>query len=96
MKKEKFDWGNFFVSTVADWRLCEIPDRDPDFVSFSGSAYWNLGDRVRRWSDHWGPNIASCCWYLDYKTINRGCSFCGECYYEDFKPITNLHWLEEF
>jgi len=81
---------NFFVGTVANWHRCETPDRDPDFVSFTGSTYWDLGDRVRRWSDHWGPNVASCCWYYEFQTLKLKYCLCGECYYEDFKSIRSL------
>ena len=85
--KKKYSFMDFFVRTVANYSLCEVPDRPPDFVSYSGSTYWNLGDRVRRWSNHWGPRIASCQWYLDFETLNLNYSLCGECYYEDFRPI---------
>ena len=83
MERRSFE--NFFVGTVANWVRAEIPDRDPDYVSYSGSAYWDYGDRVRRWSDHWGPNIASCRWYLEFQTLTM--MACGECYYEDFRSI---------
>lgn len=84
------DFSNFFVGTVANWSLCEVPERSPDFYSWSGSTYWDLGDRVRRWSNHWGPNIRSCCWYLDFHTLKLGECVCGECLYEDFRPVWSL------
>lgn len=84
------NWSNFYIQTVADWRLCEIPDRVPDYVSFSGSAYWDLGDRVRRLSDHWGKRISTCCWYLDYRCVKSKYCLCGECFYDDFRPISNI------
>lgn len=82
--RKVYHWGNFYVETVANWSRCEIPDREPDYVSFTGSAYWDYGDRVRRCSDHWGIKIASCSWYLDFKTYNGIDGLCGECYYEEF------------
>ena len=81
------DFENFFVGTVANWTLCEIPDRPPDYVSFTGSAYWDYGDRVRRWSDHWGI-VKSCRWYLDFHTGKL--LACGECLYEDFRSKRQL------
>jgi hypothetical protein len=87
----EYNFGNFFIGTVANYTRCEVPDRHPDFVSFSGSAYWDLGDRVRRYSDHWGPYISTCCWYLDFKDLKLKYSLCGECYYEEFRPV---RWLD--
>lgn len=77
---------NFYYATVADWSRCEIPDRNPDYVSYSGSAYWHYPDKVRRLSDHWG-RVQTCKWLIDgmASTIFS----CGECYYEDFRPISN-------
>jgi len=80
-----FNFKNFCSLTIADWTRCELPDISPDFVSFSGSAYWDLGNRVRRWSDHWGPT-KSCKWFLEGKIYN-GLLTCGECYYDDFHNI---------
>lgn len=85
MRKYTFD--NFFLFTVANWIRCEIPDRPPDYISYSGSVYWDYGDRVRRCSDHWGPNIASCKWYLEFRTLNLKNAVCGECLYEDFRSV---------
>ena len=87
LASKMYNWNNFFIETVADWTLCEMPDRLPDYVSYSGSTYWDFGDRVRRWSDHWGPRVASCCWYLDHRTLSLPFCLCGEYYYEDFRHI---------
>jgi hypothetical protein len=84
----KFD--NFFIETVANFTRCEIPDRDPDYVSFTGSTYWDDGDRVIRWSDHWGKNISTCCWYLEFKEMNLKYPLAGYCYYEDFRHKRSL------
>ena len=81
------DFSNFHKATVANWVLCEFSESDPDYVSFTGSAYWDCGDRVKRSSDHWG-NVRSCRWLLDFKELNKYA--CGECFYEDFRPIRNL------
>lgn len=87
MELTKYNFKNFYLHTVANFSLCEMPDRPPDYFSDSGSAYWEFGDRVRRSSDHWGPNIASCCWFLDLKSPQLKHAVCGECYYEEFRPI---------
>lgn len=84
------NWTNFYIETVADWKRCEIPDRSPDYVSFSGSVYWDCGDKVIRCSDHWGRKISTCCWYLEYQEIKSSSCLCGVCNYEDFRPIQNL------
>lgn len=57
---------DFHLWTSAEWRLIDsAPDREPDFVSASGSRYWLDADGVIRQSDHWGPGIASCDWHLE-------------------------------
>lgn len=80
----KYDFENFYRATEANFTLCEIPDRDPDFYSFSGSTYWCVGDGVVRWSNHWGRRISSCSWYIDDKECGLQHSVCGFCKYEDF------------
>lgn len=73
---------------MADWSRCEIPERDPDYVSYSGSAYWNFGKKVRRLSDHWGT-VASCKWLLEGNHIQS--FLCGECHYDDFRSISSVY-----
>lgn len=59
------NWLTFHESTAAAWTpLVELPTRKPDFVSQSGSQYWNAGWGVIRLSDHWGRYIKSCDWFL--------------------------------
>jgi hypothetical protein len=84
---KKYDFENFYIGTEANFKECKKPDKPPDYWSFSGSTYWDLGDRVVRWSDHWGPNVASCKWYLDYWTLNLDHCIAGYCLYTDFKSI---------
>lgn len=60
---------NFHERTIAHFAPSPLPYREPDFVSSSGSAYWDMGDAVIRASDHWaGQNgctgQASCIWSL--------------------------------
>lgn len=78
------------MATVANYIRCELPERPPDYISYSKSVYWNLGNRVIRCSDHWGPKIATCCWYLDFNIIQSPHCYCGVCYFEDFRPTLCL------
>lgn len=64
MKPRNIDWSNFHDATLATFGACEPPTREPDFVSDSGSQYWNTGDGVIRRSDHWGNGIRSCDWHF--------------------------------
>lgn len=91
MKKTSFK--NFFGGTVADFSRCEIPDRNPDYVSFSGSAYWNKGNKVIRQSDHWG-NLISSRWLLEGKESKI--FTCAYCYYENFRPIKNIDFSKDW
>lgn len=85
--KTKYDFDSFFHSTVADFGLAEVPDRPPDFVSYSGSAYWDMGNCVRRLSDHWGI-VASCKWLLEGRRVKAFA--CGECPYEEFRSMNTF------
>ena len=82
----RYDFGNFFAGTSANWIPCDRPREDPGFYSFSGSTYWDLGDGVVRWSNHWGPNIRTCSWLLNGNTVSLRSNICGFCLYEDFVP----------
>lgn len=48
---------NYFNGTYAVFKGCKIPKRKPDFISNSGSKYWqqsnSRGGYVIRLSDHW-------------------------------------------
>ena len=84
----RYGFKNFYVSTIANFSLCEIPDRSPDFISFSGSVYWDFGYKVRRYSNHWGK-VASCYWLLEFEPFYaKNYGLCGECYYDDFRIFT--------
>lgn len=78
-----FGWWNFYKGTIANFVECPIPKTPPDYRSDSGSVYWDLGDRVVRWSDHWGV-VASCYWQL-WHLNGDNVSLCGECRYIDFR-----------
>lgn len=97
-----YDFKNFHISTFANFKSCELPKKPPDFYSYSGSTYWDMGDHVVRWSNHWCRNIRSCCWYLDGLESISDKSISGFCYYEDFKPVEFYtewlykDWIEEY
>lgn len=48
---------NYMNNTEAVFKGCQIPKRPPDFISSSGSVYWQQENRkgkyVIRLSDHW-------------------------------------------
>lgn len=77
-EKEVVDFSDFHISTFANYskiKTKEIPQREPDFKSRSGSKYWYENDFVIRQSDHWGRTIASCNWLLNscaYKGSSQG------------------------
>lgn len=59
--------GNFFVRTYGEFtEINEIPEGFSLFYSSKGSQYYTneAKDTLIRSSDHWGWNIAFCCWYL--------------------------------
>lgn len=82
------DFQNFHDSTFADFAPCDVPAREPDFISRSRSAYWDLGDRVVRHSDHWG-RVRSCCWLLEGCRTRLG-QASGVCRYGEFRRIARL------
>ena len=82
-----FDWSNFFVCTVADWTRCETPDRQPDYISYSGSSYWKYKNKVKRSSDHWGQ-VGTCKWLIEGQP--KKVFVCAECPYDEFRHISNL------
>lgn len=93
MKKKQersYDFQDFHKSTEADFLPASVPDREPDFVSGSGSAYWDAGDGVFRASDHWAglngcTGQASCYWtILDAARPHAWLS--GYCGYSSFRP----------
>lgn len=86
-----YSFENFYLATVADWSRCEIPERLPDYVSFSGSAYWDCGDRVKRLADHWG-DVASCRWFIEGTIFPI--FICGECHYEEFRSMKVFEHVE--
>lgn len=58
---------DYFNGTFVEWQLLpkeEVPEREPDFVSGSGSKYWHIDNaKIIRQSDHWGY-CTDCVWIL--------------------------------
>ena len=62
--KMTFTPDNFYKNTGVIFAIRKAaPDRNPDYVSASGSAYWHTKSGVYRQSDHWGF-VASCIWLI--------------------------------
>ena len=63
---KKIDRNNFFLYTMANFNeVDKTPNREPDYISRSGSQYWYEDDGVYRKSNHWGADIATCDWFLN-------------------------------
>jgi hypothetical protein len=101
--KIKIDFDNFWRSTQAHYVAHDYPtDREPDFKSKSGSAYWDDGDGVIRLSDHWTgqfgvTRIVDCRWTIDVPQTQVKQPVSGKCLYEDFvkrkrKPTKTISW----
>lgn len=89
----KIDFRNFWLRSIANFTVCERPDRDPDHESWSGSIYWDMGDHVVRYSDHWTGQfgvgaIRECKWYLaDFDRPVENLDVAAKCDYSDFLMI---------
>lgn len=84
------DFGNFWRKTHANFTACERPTHSPSFTSKSGSSYWDLGDSVVRFSNHWAgqhgiSKIVDCYWTIDIEHDKKE-FVCGRCQYVDFLP----------
>lgn len=91
------DEDNFYLNTIAEFKLTKRPRRKPDFVSISkrdgktSSEYWYTENGVIRGSKHWGRGIASCDWYLEGQgTDMHGRKQYGMCSWKDFTQKTEL------
>ncbi|MDQ3288927.1 MAG: hypothetical protein M3Q42_11855 [Pseudomonadota bacterium] len=76
------EWHNFHDSTTADFAPCATPRREPDYISGSGSRYWNTTEGVIREADHWG-GCRRCMWLLA-GDCHRGEWLAGFCRWRDF------------
>ncbi len=86
---------NFFMATAVNFESTTRPDREPDFVSDSGSEYWYTKDGVVRGANHW-IDVASCQWFLDgrdglgsddYEFLSS--KRYGKAKWSDFEPVSN-------
>lgn len=95
IKGKNVDFDNFWRSTVADFVECARPSREPDYVSKSGSLYWDDGDGVIRLSNHWTgqlgvTKIVNCYWKIQSSAPQRRNfkskpeNLIGKCNYKDF------------
>lgn len=89
-QERSYDFQDFHKSTEADFLPATVPDREPDFISPSGSVYWDAGDGVFRASDHWAglngcTGQASCYWTI-MDAVRPLTWLTGYCGYESFRP----------
>jgi hypothetical protein len=87
-------FSNFWIRSIANFTtICEHrPIRDPDFISWSGSQYWDEGDHVIRLADHWTGQwgvgyIRECQWYLMEEQNIPNRNILAKCYYSDFQML---------
>lgn len=93
------DFTNFHIKTIAIFKTDTCPEREPDFVSDSWSAYWDVGHGVIRSSDHWAgwgdcTGQASCIWGYQSDCTPQNIWKTGYCAYSAFtqrKKIPILH-----
>ncbi len=80
-----WNFDTFHEETFGDFTPCDTPRRAPDYVSASRSAYWDLGDRVVRSSDHWG-RVRRSLWLIEGLRA-RGAPITASCAYDAFARI---------
>jgi hypothetical protein len=99
---------NYYTNTVAQFECVNHIELsrfgNPDFISETGSKYWQIDGYVYRLSDHWGI-VSDCLWLIDESkefTINEfyGNASFGKCKLEDFlifkKEILNIDYDKEY
>jgi hypothetical protein len=95
---------NFHINTFTNYKqikTSEIPNKEPNFVSNSGSKYWYIEEteEVIRQSNHWGRTIASCNWLLDgysVKKQSQGISKLSDFHREFLSLLNNDNIGKEF
>jgi len=81
----RITFDNYFIGTIATFKGCKIPAREPDYVSHNrygeiSSRYWygknKNGEYVIRASDHWST-------YKDFSTNYKliGCKNVASCWW---------------
>lgn len=100
----EYNFSNFWIATNANftaynntadeddimWSISHH-QQEPDFISRSGSVYWDTGDAVIRQANHWTGQhdvykIVDCSWTLDVPHT-KGENATGVCYYKDFGQV---------
>jgi hypothetical protein len=84
-----FDFTTFHNATNATFTACPLPGRKPDYISDSGSCYWDTGDGVIRAADHWG-RARSCFWTLGGKTFGDQQGTWGHHFAAGFAPYSSF------
>lgn len=93
------DFHNFYRATRAHYMPCPRPDGPPEFVSPSGSEYWDVNNEsVIRCSDHWSNTcrrIADCWWTYEESSYVPRQALSGICSYADFTRAQqyNYGWI---
>lgn len=93
---------NYFISTIATFKGCKVPNRKPDYHSGSNSKYWygknSKGIYIIRLSNHWSfkktgnikrrgcSNVGTCYWGL-VTNDKKNWTLAGKCYISSFKSI---------
>lgn len=90
-----FNFTTFHNATNATFTACPLPGRKPDFISDSGSSYWDTGDGVIRAADHWG-RARSCFWSLDGKTLGDQQGTWGHHFAAGFAPYTAFRHADTY
>ena len=89
------DRHNFFEKTKALWELVdEKPNKEPDFVSESRSAYWYTKEGVYRHADHWGQ-VNGCIWMLHKNGAYISREATGFCNWDLFLQQSRLNYAIE-
>ena len=85
IEKATANRNNFYKETVATFTPSKTPNRQPDYISESGSKYWYEIDGVIRQSDHWGSRVASCEWFYGELWNSGSELLTGYCAWKDFE-----------
>ncbi len=109
-------WANFHEGTSAIWEPAGsdrypfarnaddsyLPTRPADFVSPSGSQYWQTEAGVIRLADHWCSTIKSCAWYLrgaNHEHHGAGHSYdlaIAFCAWENFRKTASMNGVRGY
>lgn len=74
----------FHIGSDASFSPATPPEREPDYISPSGSAYWYTVDGVYRNSEIWHSSVEGCDWAVDGEYCIIPEERTGFCAWEDF------------